>query len=137
MQPVPSDEIPTGYSAVPASVFPKMGVHMIDMDAPEFKGKPFTYTWIYGIYDGKLSFLEPMATREFLEKHTNVNDVSIPTPAKMPEAGWYPTAYSIRHDDRIDVYYVTLESFRKFEASSGSNAQTSSSAGKRSADRIL
>jgi hypothetical protein len=79
-----------------------------------------------------LSFLEPMVSRDFLEKRVNVR-VSIPTPAAMTVSGWYPTAYSIRHDERLDAYFVTLESFRRFEASSGSSDQTSASAGDSSA----
>jgi hypothetical protein len=73
-----------------------------------------------------------MASREFLEKRENVS-ISFPTPAAMPESGWYPTAYSIRHDDKLDAYFVTLGSFRRFEASNGSNKQSAASAGGASA----
>jgi hypothetical protein len=64
-----------------------------------------------------------MVSRDFLEKRADAR-VSIPVPAAMPEAGWYPTAYSIRHDERLDAYFVTLESFRRFGASSGSRGQS-------------
>jgi hypothetical protein len=132
---LPADELASGYTMVPA-VIPNMGVHLVDMDSPEFNGQPFSYTWIYGAFDGKLSFLEPMISRDFLEKRVNVR-ASIATPAAMPEAGWYPTAYSIRHDDRLDAYVVSLESFRRFDASDGSTKKTAASARDSYKGRIL
>jgi hypothetical protein len=123
IRPLPADEIASGYSMIPATIVPNMGVHLVNLTSSEFKGQPFTYTWIYGAFDGNLSFLEPMIAKAFLEKHANVR-VPIATPAAMPEAGWYPTAYSIRHDDKLDAYFVTLESFKRFDASKASIKKT-------------
>jgi len=31
-----------------------MGNHLLDLTGPEFNKQPFTRTWIYGAYDGKV-----------------------------------------------------------------------------------
>ena len=83
-----------------------------------FKGKPFMYTWIYRTFDERLSFLDPMVTKAFLEKRANVS-VPIATPPVIPETGWHPTTYSIFHDDRLDAHTLSLESLKRFNASNG------------------
>ena len=46
-----------------------MGNHLLDPKSPEIKDSlPFTRTFIYGAYEGKLIFWEPMITLEFLRK---------------------------------------------------------------------
>ena len=37
-----------------------MGNHLIDPTSAEFHGKKFTRTWIYGAYDGHVTFVEEM-----------------------------------------------------------------------------
>lgn len=117
MQALPADMLPTDYTLIPA-VEPEMGNHVIDLTGPEFNGQSFTHTWIYGAYDGKLIFFEPMITRAFLEQQKNICQV-IKTPEAMPEAGWYPTKYCIRYLRQQDAYTVSLESFKWFAASNG------------------
>ena len=48
---------------------PDMGNHLIDSKSPELvtKGTIFTHTFIFGAYDGHVSFYEPMITRAYLE----------------------------------------------------------------------
>ncbi|MCB9078870.1 MAG: DUF5602 domain-containing protein [Anaerolineaceae bacterium] len=116
MQPLPADMMPTDYNLVPA-VVPNMGNHLLDFTAPELNGQPFTYTWLYGAYDGQIIFYEPMITKAFLESNPNMCE-SLKTPEAMPEAGWYPTRYCIKHS-QAGVYTIALDSFKWFEASNG------------------
>lgn len=115
MRPLPVDMLPPDFQLVPA-VAPNMGNHLMDPSAPEFNGQPFTQTWIYGAYDGKITFLEPMITKAFLQTRPDVS-VPLKTPQAMPEAGWYPTQYSIRFLPDETTFAITLEDFKWFEAS--------------------
>lgn len=82
---------------------PKMGAHWVDLTSGEFNGKGFTETFIYGGYDGKVTFYEPMITLEFLRTSNNF-ERGIPQPAKVQKSGWYPTKMKIiKHDGLTDV----------------------------------
>jgi hypothetical protein len=105
--------VPKGYQVVPESVSDQMGVHAINPGSPEFHGKPFTATFIYGYYKGRLIFIEPMITRKFLLSHPNVS-FHIPTPAKVSYPGYYPTTYSVRYAPSHGGYIIELGHFKHF-----------------------
>ena len=87
----------------PGGGVPKMGAHWIDATSPELNGQPFTQTFIYGGYAGKVSFYEPMITLEFL-KNTNNFERAIPQPAKVQKSGWYPTKMRVKkHNGTTEV----------------------------------
>jgi hypothetical protein len=45
-----------------------MGNHLLDSQSPELKDSlPFTSTFISGVYQGDLTFWEPMITLDFLK----------------------------------------------------------------------
>jgi hypothetical protein len=99
---------------------PKMGVHWTDVRAPELQQllnkpadyRPFTYTFIYGSWDGQITFLEPMITRAFLRTRPDMV-VSIPQPKRYPQPGWYPNAYRISYDAEAKEYRVALVDFTR------------------------
>ena len=62
MRPLPPQYMPAGYSNA-GSVVPYMGNHLINLSSPDFTGNPFTRTFLYGVYDGQLTFVEPMITK--------------------------------------------------------------------------
>lgn len=99
--------IPPGYQVVPETAIDKMGVHALDMSAPEFHGKPFTTTFIYGYYRNRLVFLEPMVTRAFLLSRGSVSR-RIPIPHRYSTAGYFPANYSVRYDEDKDRYLIEL-----------------------------
>ena len=116
------DHVPPHYAVLappglmPADVaVPGMGVHWIDVRAPELQGmfgnpdgyEPFTATFIYGSWDGRITFLEPMITRDFLLGHPD-EVRELPQPAAYPAAGWYPAAYRITYDPQAREYRVAL-----------------------------
>lgn len=102
-----------GYKALPLAAEPRMGAHWIDITGPEFKGQPWTKSFLFGSFDGKIVFLEPMITKDFLETKTNTTDF-IKQPKLYPKSSYYPTTYSIEHAD--GKYEVSLNglTFRSF-----------------------
>jgi hypothetical protein len=99
--------LPSNYVPIPGGV-PEMGAHWVDTTSSEYKGQPFTQTFIYGTYNGKVTYYEPMATLDFLKDNDNFVR-SIPQPAKFKKAGYYPTQLRIRKRDRVTD--VILENF--------------------------
>ena len=108
-KPVPANYMHADFKDVEA-VVPAMGNHLVDLSGPEFNKQPFTRTWIYGVYDGKVTFYEEMVTRSFL-----VSRPSTCFPIKQPPAvavtGFYPTVSCIRHDAKTGEYLVSMERF--------------------------
>ena len=113
-RPVPSNYMQPDFKDVEA-VVPAMGNHLIDLTSPEFNKQPFTRTWIFGVYDGKVTFYEEMVTRAFL-----LSKPSTCFPIKMPPAvglsGFYPTVSCLRHDAQTGEYTVSMEKFVYREA---------------------
>jgi uncharacterized protein len=100
----------------PAEVaVPRMGVHWSDVRSPELQNllghpelyQPFTRTFIYGSWNGRFTFFEPMVTREYLL--SDPSDVAdIPVPAEYPSPGFYPTAYRVTYDAQANEYRIAL-----------------------------
>ncbi|HYF38365.1 MAG TPA: hypothetical protein VD930_01670 [Gemmatimonadales bacterium] len=113
-RPVAARYLPSGYIDVGA-VVPRMGNHLLDSRSPEIKDSlPFTSTFIYGAWEGELIFWEPMITLDFL-RNTAHACMDIPQPEAFREAGYYPTQYCIRQDEK-GGRTVTLEGLRYAEA---------------------
>lgn len=93
---------------------PMMGKHYIDKDAGELNGQNFTETFLFGSYDGKVVFWEPMITQNFLQ-NTNNYERAIPQPTKFDKAGYYPTKMKVVK--RGKQTEVTLTGFVKRQAS--------------------
>ena len=99
---------PEGYVAIPGGV-PLMGTHWVDPTTPELNGQPFTKTFIFGSWDGELTFVEPMITRAYLEtKPTYEQRVPVP---ETGVAGWYPSSYRIYYDETTRETRVALTDF--------------------------
>ncbi|MEN8143764.1 MAG: hypothetical protein ABFS14_02330 [Gemmatimonadota bacterium] len=114
-KPVPPNYLAPDYQDVGA-VAPAMGNHLVDLTSPEFQGEPFTRTWIYGIYDGKVTYYEEMVTKEFL-----LGQPSECFPIKSPPAvaitGYYPTLSCFDFDAGTNEYTVSMQGFAFREAS--------------------
>lgn len=100
-----SDYVPANYMYFGGGV-PQMGAHLVDVTSPELDPvypQLFTQTFIYGSYDGKIIFYEPMITLDFLKGTTNF-ERQIPQPAKFQKTGYYPTIMKVsKHDGVTDV----------------------------------
>jgi hypothetical protein len=107
---VPAKYVHPDHISVKATVG-RMGDHLIDIKTPEMapnNPKPFTHTWIFGAYDGHITFYEPMITREYLlARPTGCHRIK--QPKAWEQAGYYPTMYCIRHSDQHRSYTVSLE----------------------------
>lgn len=94
----PAGYLPANYIPFPGGV-PQMGKHWGDITSPEFNGQPFTKTFIYGTYNGRVTFYEPMVAKSYLQ---TVGSTSAPIPQPLhysPTGTYYPTVYKIYHDE--------------------------------------
>jgi hypothetical protein len=92
-----------------------MGNHLIDVTSSEFHGQPFARSWIFGVYDGKVTFYEEMVTRAFLLSKPSTC-FPIKSPPAVDRSGLYPTLSCLRHDSRTGEYTVSMEAFVRREA---------------------
>ena len=99
--------IPAGYIAPAPMAVPQMGVHWIDPKSPEFNGKPFTQTFIYGSWNGKLIFAEPMITKALIESRQTLT-TPIGAAQNYSQPGRYPTSYTVRWNASAAQYEVAL-----------------------------
>jgi len=105
----PAGYIPSPpYFEIPGGV-PEMGAHWADATSPEFNGVPFTYTFLYGSYGGKVTFYEPMVTRAFfLSGQTAYKSIPQPT-LFSPTNAYYHTHYKIWQEG--NKHYIALTDF--------------------------
>jgi hypothetical protein len=110
---VPTAEyMPANYIAVPGGV-PQMGTHWVDVTSPALNGGLFKETFIFGTYDSKVTFYEPMITEQFIRDNQSF-ERAIPQPAKYQIAGWHPTKMRIEKKDGVTSFI--LEGFVKRQA---------------------
>jgi hypothetical protein len=105
IKPVPPRFVPPNYRSFDA-VEPRMGNHLVDVTSPEFTGGVFTRTFVYGSYNGNVTFLEPMITLAFLESRPS-ECLPVKQPAAYKVTGYYPTKYCTQY--RNGIYTVSLE----------------------------
>ncbi|MFC6225229.1 DUF5602 domain-containing protein [Hymenobacter artigasi] len=109
-----TNKLPAGYSTppnvVPGRTVPMMGRHWIDPTSPEYTpGTAFTHTFVYGTYDGHVTFIEPMLTKAMLVPSVNVVK-AIPQPTVYEVTGkYFPTNYTIRYDAGTKEYIISLK----------------------------
>ncbi len=122
---IPPTDAPAGYFSGPP--VPMMGTHWLCGCAPELArlGNPnwaslpkFDKTFIYGSWNGKWTFLEPMITRDYLLSLKSAvissYEQTIPTltnPAaagNFGKAGWYPARFRIVYDAQAKEYRIAI-----------------------------
>lgn len=112
----PSAEyLPANHIA--AGAVPQMGMHWVDLTSPELNPTnpaTFTQTFIYGSYNSKVTFYEPMVTLDYLKSITNF-ERNIPQPSRFEKAGYYPTKMKI--SKRNGVTDIILTGFQHRNAS--------------------
>lgn len=100
--------IPAGYISPSLDmVEPRMGRHWVNQASPELNGQTFTHTFVYGTWDGRLIFGEPMLTKAFLASKPNLT-VPVPMAESYSPAGPYPSAYGVHFDAGRREYRVSL-----------------------------
>ena len=106
----PAGYMPADYITPPgdATAEPQMGKHWLPVNMDDFL--PFSKIMIYGSYDGKVVFIEPMITLDYLRlKEDSSTDYSQPEFFEKP--GNYPTKYNIYHNPDNGNTYITLSDF--------------------------
>ena len=107
-----------------AVAVPMMGMHWLDLRSPELQmmpggvrrsTQPFTATFIYGAWNGRLTFLEPMITRDYIVAKRQAataegRDEIIPisTSPSYPSGAFHPDAYRITWDAHRHEYRIAL-----------------------------
>ena len=114
-KPLPGNYMHADFRDVDA-VVPAMGNHLIDLSGPEFNKQPFTHSWIYGVYDGKVTFYEQMVSRDYLLARPS-GCTPIKSPPAVAVSGFYPQLACIRHDPRSGDITISMEQFVHREAS--------------------
>ena len=107
----PAELLPSGYKVPPGTAVSGMGVHAVNLASQEFHGKPFTATFIYGYFDRRLTFVEPMVTVDFLRSKPSFSE-EVARPRSYTFSGRYPSAYSVKYDPTANVYEIGLESLK-------------------------
>jgi hypothetical protein len=100
--------LPAGYVVPPGTALSKMGVHAVNPAAAEFHGQPFTATFIYGYYNKRQTFLEPMVSLAYLKSRPSFT-AAVVRPVSYGKPGGYPSSYSVKYDTADKVYRVMLE----------------------------
>lgn len=108
-----ADYVPANHIS-PAPGVPMMGRHWLDATSPELNGEAFSQTFIYGSYDSKIIFYEPMITLQFLKTNNNY-ERDLPQPSKFKTEGYYPTKLKVTKLDGVTE--VTLTGFVYRQAS--------------------
>lgn len=100
------------YAPTPAGV-PQMGWHWVDLLSGEFNGEKFTKTFLYGYYSGKIIFIEPMITVDFLNsKNTSIS--SIRRPQQFSFNGYYPSEMKISYDKKTGLHKIVLQNLAEY-----------------------
>lgn len=88
---------------------PHMGVHWSDVRSPEFSPAGFSRTFIYGSYQDRVTFLEPMITLDYLLSLAPGESETIPVPSLLSyqDPGYYPLSYTITHTT-YGTYIIAL-----------------------------
>jgi hypothetical protein len=108
----PAKYAPKDY--VPGPNVPKMGKHWIDSTGVELHNKPFEQTLIYGSYNGKFTFIEPMIAISYLQSKPNISFDVKPLGAAQ-KAGLYPQKYSINYGNEDHLYTISLDDLQRKE----------------------
>ena len=108
----PAGYLPADY-VIPGPAVPQMGKHWLDRTSPTLPPTlaPFSHEWIYGTYDGRVTYYEPMITRAFLLSGTEVHRAIKQPLIFDPTGTYYPTRYNIYTDAKDGKIYVSLDNF--------------------------
>jgi hypothetical protein len=104
---LPADYQPTPDGS-PNRTVAMEGRHWIDVTSPELNGGTFSNTFIYGSYNGHVTFLEPMMLKTLLTPAVNIS-AAIKQPQAYEATGkYYPNKYTITYDAATKEYIVAM-----------------------------
>lgn len=104
-----ADLMPATYMPPPApEPVPAMGEHWLDMNDPVLAGQPFEAVLIYGAWDGEVTFVEPMVTRDLLLSKRDFGG-ELAQPERVAEAVSLPGAWQVGYDAGAGVHRVSID----------------------------
>ena len=109
--------MPLDYSRPPGqgAVYPQMGKHWLPLALAPYL--PFTKIMVYGSYNGKFIFVEPMISLDYLLANIDSKNNDYSQPLKFKKAGYYPSKYNIYRDPKTGNIKITLTNFTARAAS--------------------
>jgi hypothetical protein len=102
--------VPAGFVDPGMPPVPRMGVHWVDLSSPELAPEgatPFTRTFVYGSWDGRIVFAEPMIALSWLETRPD-ETIPVATAERYDPPGLWPAAYRVYFDEEAGQYRVAL-----------------------------
>lgn len=104
-----ANNLPPNYIPTPEGDA-EMGKHWVDKNSPELGGELFTKTFVYGTYNGSVTFFEPMITLAYVKSCSKIT-AAIPQPSLYASHSYYPTSYNIYKNDTVQTYNVSMSKF--------------------------
>jgi len=106
--PPASKFMPEGYIYPGKDTYiPKMGVHAVK---PSVLEPPFTAVMIAGFDKGRMHFVEPMITQEFLKRKQPFT-LELPRPKELGRKALYPTKFAAEYDEAENAYRFVFSAF--------------------------
>lgn len=112
---LPNGFLNTDYKLAPGTAEPRMGSHTADFSSPQLLPGKFDNIFIIGIYNGEVVHWEPMITDNFLKSNLLAVE-KIKLPDLYFKSGYYPTEYTIKHDQKAREYKISLDNLVYREA---------------------
>jgi hypothetical protein len=109
MKDIPAPFWPVGFENQ-GGVSGRMGNHLADTSEAPFNGLPFTQAFVYGQYDGHLTYFESVVAVDFARSRPD-ECKPIKAPPAMEISGWYPRKYCTHYRPDRGDYTMTLEDF--------------------------
>lgn len=107
--PPAAEYLPKGYTYPGKDTFEKeMGVHTVDMAVMD---ESFTACMIAGTSGGRMTFVEPMVTQDYLLGKKDIR-LSMPLPAKFGRSTLYPMKFTGKYDKKSDAYRLVFSDFK-------------------------
>lgn len=104
-----ADQMPPNFVPPPElDPIPAMGEHWVDVTDPVFSGQPFEAVMIYGAWDGELTFVEPMVTRDLLVSRSDFGG-EVGQPHLVTQAVSLPSAWSVSFDAATGVHLISID----------------------------
>jgi Domain of unknown function (DUF5602) len=106
---LPPELVPKGYEIAYGTLEPRMGIHWANFSSPELQPGKFNKIFLFGSFNGRMLFWEPMITQKFLQKKIADYSEVISQPAAYPKSGYYPMTYSIKYDQERKEFDISLD----------------------------
>ncbi|TFL16841.1 DUF5602 domain-containing protein [Jannaschia formosa] len=101
--------LPATFMAPPQpEPIPAMGEHWLDAMDPVFAGARFEAVLIYGAWDGEVTFVEPMVTRDLLASKREFGG-KLDQPAKVAREVALPDSWSVSWDEEAGTHVVSID----------------------------